>query len=99
MAYLSKRFFSRHRRKCLETFDTYAVPLPMVENKFAKCLKVTEDFSRKVLEQIRDDEIGNGIRKEEMIIFLGLKQYNENKHKKSNKTKYQWTRGILFNEN
>ena len=82
-AFLSRRFFSRHRRKCSETFDTLAVPLPMVDNKFAKSLNVTEDFSSKVLEKIRHDEIGKLVRSEEMIIFLGLKQYNENKHKKS----------------
>jgi hypothetical protein len=82
-AFISKRFFSNHRKHCSSKQDAPAVAIPMFEYSLLGTSNFSEEFLTKVLSKVRDDELGSCLRQDEFILYLGFKHYNKNKHKKS----------------
>ena len=82
-SFISRRFFSLHKRRCTRKFDSPSVSLPMYEQNLTTQQPLSDEFVTSVLAKVRTDELGTLVRKDVYILFLGFKHFNKNKHKKS----------------
>lgn len=84
-SFISKRFFSIHKKRCRSKTDAPASAIPMFEHTLLlqSSQKLSSEFLTTVLSKVRNDDIGNLVRQDEFILYLGQKYYLKNRHKKS----------------
>lgn len=81
-AFISKRFFSTHRRSCTKQHDKLSVGVPLdVEKVAGENPKLSSRFLQNVVAKLCDDELGFIIRNDEHILYLGDKFFSKIQHK------------------
>lgn len=85
-AFISKRFFSYHKRYCIKKNDTNRVfGIPMT-NSNNLSLKLSPKFLSDIVSKFRQDPVGNVCREDEIILYVGAKLYNKLSVKSSKKS-------------
>ena len=57
LAFLSRRFFSLHKKSCRIINDCLVIPLPVTQEVIPGSRKLSKDFILKVLSTLRNDEL------------------------------------------
>ena len=88
----------------MKTNGTSAVAIPMFMQSLPTKWKLSDDFVLKILSKIRSDTIGEIVRKDEHIVYIGYRLFKKLSHKKEKvATVYKSIRsdmrllGILYN--
>jgi len=81
-AFLSRRFFASHRKRCSKQNDAPAFGVPLyVDQVTKKHKRLSQNFIKNVLSKLRNDELGAMVREDDNIVFLGNKFFKLNQHK------------------
>ena len=81
LAFLSRRFFSLHKKSCRIINDCLVIPLPVTQEVIPGSRKLSKDFILKVLSTLRNDELGTICRKDEFILYIGSKLFSARSYK------------------
>ena len=81
LAFLSRRFFSLHKKSCRIVNDCLVVPLPVTQGVIPGSRKLSKNFILKVLSTLRNDELGTICRKDEFILYIGSKLFSARSYK------------------
>ena len=80
-SFVSRHFFSSHKRHCLKRNDCHVVSLPLsiqnVPSEFQ-----SDDFTIHILSKLRNDDIGDTCRNDPTILLIGFKLFRKPSHKK-----------------
>lgn len=83
ICFVSKRFFSRHKKYCQKKNDVEVVEPRSLDNfKLPDDLKVSDKFVDTILSKLISDEVATVIKNDSQIIFIGNKLYKKLSHKK-----------------
>ena len=94
-AFVSKRFFSIHKKYCIKKMDRPVVSMPINLN-VPDSIKLSEAFINKILSKLRNDEIGSICRTDENILLIGSKLFMKSAFKKEKiSTVYKSVRGSM----
>ena len=86
-AFVSKRFFSYHKRYCLKKNDTskvFGVPMCISDSDFP--FKLSPKFLTEIVAKFRQDPVGNLCRVDKTILFVGSNLYKKLSIKVSKKS-------------
>lgn len=86
-AFVSKRFFSYHKRYCLKKNDTgKSFGVPMCTNDGDSFQNLSDKFLADIVAKFRQDAIGNLCRVDETILYVGSRLYKKLSVKSSKKS-------------
>lgn len=80
--FFSKRFFSRHKKRCKRINDTPAIGVPLHLHSISEGQRISKEFVQKVLLNMRKDDVGNLVQNDENILYLGSRFFKKVEHKK-----------------